>query len=214
MKRIIIVGAGSVANEIYAELRVINQQEIEKGNEAKYDVIGFLDDNPDALLKYPHIDKPLLGKITNWTPIDENVSYVLGIAAPKVKEKIVNDFKLKGCRFETIIASHAVIMPNVEIGEGSFVFSYYTSCGARIGNYVHVMGSSIGEAVIGDFSTTLGFANIANGKLGKRVYVCSHATILDAVVEDDAFVAVGSVVMRRVKAGTKVFGNPAKKVDW
>ena len=71
-----------------------------------------------------------------------------------------------------------------------------------------------GHAVIGDYSTTLGFANIPNAKIGKRVYIGSHAVVLGSSVGDDAEVCVGSIVIRKVKAGTKVFGNPAKRVDW
>ena len=70
-----------------------------------------------------------------------------------------------------------------------------------------------GRAVIGDYSTTLGFANISHGPLGKRVYVGAGAVVL-CTVEDDATVSVGSIVVSKVKAGTKVFGNPAKRVDW
>ena len=33
-------------------------------------------------------------------------------------------------------------------------------------------------------------------------------------MEDDAYVCVGSVVVSNIKAGTKVFGVPAKRVDW
>ena len=32
-------------------------------------------------------------------------------------------------------------------------------------------------------------------------------------VGDDAFIGIGSVVINNVKAGTKVFGNPAKRID-
>lgn len=34
-----------------------------------------------------------------------------------------------------------------------------------------------------------------------------------AIIEEDAYVGIGSVVLRRVKAGRRVFGNPAREID-
>jgi acetyltransferase-like isoleucine patch superfamily enzyme len=45
------------------------------------------------------------------------------------------------------------------------------------------------------------------------VFLGSHATILpDARVGAWAYVGAGSVVLRRVAPGAKVFGNPASQV--
>lgn len=177
-------------------------------------ILGFLDDNPNSLANFPFVKSPIIGDIKNWKPFG-NEKYVLGIATPKTKEKIVDLLTKRGCVFETIISPDTRINENIEIGKGCFIGAFGICDGAKIGNYVNIMGSMIGgEAVIGDYSTVLGFANIANGKLGKRVYVGSQAVVLDVTVEDDAVVGVGSVVLRKVKAGTKVFGNPAKRMDF
>jgi serine acetyltransferase len=34
------------------------------------------------------------------------------------------------------------------------------------------------------------------------------------MIGDDAFICAGSIVYSNVKAGTKVFGNPAKREIW
>ena len=214
MQDIIIVCAGSVATEVYTVIRQINKCEVEKGRPERYHILGFLSDIPDSLDKYPYIKLPILGDITNWKPIG-NEKYVLANATPKSKVKIVELLKRRGCIFETLIAPNTFIGENVEIGEGCFITAFSIGAGIKIGDFVNIMGSMIGgSAEIGDYSTTLGFTNVAGGKLGKRVYVGSHAVILDVSVGDDAFVAVGSIVIRNVKSGVKVFGNPAKRVDW
>ena len=70
------------------------------------------------------------------------------------------------------------------------------------------------DSIIDDYSTTTGYTNIASAHIGKRVFVGSHAVILNGKkVGDDAFVCAGSIVFSNIKAGTKVFGNPAKKID-
>ncbi len=213
MQDIIIVCAGSVATEVYSEIELINKFEIENGRSAKYRVLGFIDDNPNALNDYPYVKASIIGDISSWQPVN-NEKYVLGVASPKTKEKLVNILTQRGCDFETIISPYSKLRSSVVIGKGCFISAYSISAGAKIGNYVSIMGSMIGgESIIGDFCTTLGFANVANGKLGKSVYVGSHAVVLDVIVEDDAFISVGSIVVRKVKAGTKVFGYPAKRIE-
>jgi acetyltransferase-like isoleucine patch superfamily enzyme len=103
----------------------------------------------------------------------------------------------------------------VEIGEGVVILNFSVGSNAKLGNFTSIMGSMIGqESIIGDFSTTTGYVNIANATLGKKVFVGSHSVVIHGVnVGDNAFICVGSIVIRNVKANTKVFGNPAKKID-
>jgi serine acetyltransferase len=85
----------------------------------------------------------------------------------------------------------------------------------KIGNFVHIAGSMIGQdSIIGDYSTTTGYSNIVSASLGKRVFVGSHAVILnERKIGDDAFICAGSIVFHHVKPGVKVFGYPARKIN-
>jgi tetrahydrodipicolinate N-succinyltransferase len=213
MKDIIIVCAGSTAQEVYSVIDVINRDALEKGKEPVYNILGFIDDNPNAVLA-DFVKAPILGTISDWQP-QGNELYAMGNSSPKAKERIVSVLKPRGCKFETIIAPYARVKPYVEVGEGCVITAFNINNGAKIGDFVNIQGSMIGgQTIIDDFSTTLGFANVAQAKVGKRVYIGSHAVVLGVTVEDDAFVCVGSIVVRKVKAGTKVFGNPARRVDW
>ena len=213
MQDIIIVCAGTTALEVYSVIETINIESKKVCGKAKYNVIGFIDDNKEITIP-KFVQAKILGGIQDWAPLGNEV-YAMGNAAPKVKEKISTILKSKGCVFESIIAPYARIKPHVQIGEGCFITAYSINNGAIIGNFVNIQGSMIGgDAVIGDYSTTLGFANIPNAKIGERVYIGSHAVVLGPSVGDDAEICVGSIVINKVKAGTKVFGNPAKRVDW
>jgi UDP-3-O-[3-hydroxymyristoyl] glucosamine N-acyltransferase len=45
------------------------------------------------------------------------------------------------------------------------------------------------------------------------VWLAPNSTVSNRVViENNSFIGIGSVVLRKVKAGTKVFGNPSKEI--
>ncbi len=207
MKDLIIVGAGGLGKEVLQCVKDINR----KGQ--RWNIKGFIDDNPDALANVK-CDYQIIGAIKDWQP-NNNEVFVCGIATPKVKEKVTQSLKSKGAVFETIISPRAYISDFVTIGEGTVILGYSIGPNVVLGNFTSIMGSMIGqESVIGDFSTTTGYVNVANARLGKRVFVGSHSVILNGrTIGDDVFVCVGSIVMRNVKAGNKVFGNPARRVD-
>lgn len=209
MKDIIIAGAGGFGREALAIIQDINSQKI------RWNIKGFIDDNPNAL-DGKKCEYGIIGTIADWIP-SENEAFVIGISSPTGKEKIANILKSKGAKFTTLISPYALVSTVAEFGEGSVVTAGSSvGPGAKIGNFVNIAGSMIGgDAIIGDYSTTTGFANVTNACLGKRVFVGSNAVILnDLKVGDDAFVCAGSVVFHNVKAGTKVFGNPARRMDF
>lgn len=203
MKDLVIVGVGGFGREAYYMAKLIGKWKI-KG------YLGNFGDDPHRF----KIDLPLLGVIEDYIPKDNEV-FVIGVADPKKKEKFITILKSKGAEFVSLIHPLARINETATIGEGC-VIGGSTSVGdcSHIGNYVHLAGSMIGQDVeIGDFSTTTGFTNVPTAKIGKRVFLGSHSVILNNV-GDDAYVCAGSIVMSKVKAGTKVFGNPAKRMDF
>lgn len=203
MKDLIIVCAGGFGREVYYMAKQIG----------KWNIKGFIDDNVHAL-DGVNIALPIIGTIKDWVP-SENEVYALGVSSPKTKELIVSIMKAKGAQFETLIAPHSRIIETTTMGEGCIISGSVGDC-VKIGNFVNIMGSMIGQdSEIGDFSTTTGYTNIASARLGKRVFVGSHAVVLNGKkVGDDAFICAGSICFSNVKAGTKVFGNPAKKMDF
>lgn len=209
MKKLIIVGAGGFGREAF-----FLAQEINKTNQ-RWEILGFIDDNQNALDGMIGLP-PVIGKISEWTPAEDEV-FAMGIASPKVKEKLSTLLESKGAKFETLIHPAALVNEYAVIGEGS-VIGGRSSVGhmTRIGRFVHLAGSMVGQnAEVGDYSTSTGFANLTNAHLGKRVFVGSHAVVLNGKkVGDDAFICAGSICFSNVKAGTKVFGNPAKRMNF
>lgn len=207
MKDLIIVGAGGMARKVFVTLRRLNEKE------PKWNIIGCVDDNEHAL-DGVRFDLGIIGKISDWQPT-ENQVFVMGISDPKLKHKISDMLAARGAKFETIVSPDVLLGDYVEIGEGSVILTpYNVESGVRIGKFVTLLGSTIAlDGVIGDYSTTAGFANLTNAVIGKEVYVGSHVVLVENThVGDGAFISVGSIVLKDVKPHEQVFGYPARVV--
>ncbi len=213
MKKIIIVCAGSFGREARSAIREYNRQADQHGTERPYQLLGFIDDNLNAL-DGTGVDDPILGPIDQWKPIGDEY-YVFGTASSAVKEKLSTKLKAVGCRFETLIAPWSQVSEDCEIGEGCFITAHSICAGVKIGNFVNVNGSLLAPgAVIGDFSTVTGFTVVEDATVGKRVFIGSHAVVTPGVhVGDDAQIGVGSIVCEDVRPGATVFGVPAEEIQ-
>lgn len=207
MKDIIIVGAGHLSLDVYSLILSINSVT------PTWRIKGFLNDFPVDLEKY-QIQEKVIGTIKDWIP-SENEHFVLAIGSPQGKEYVTEMFKGRGVQFETLISPDAFVCKSAKIGEGTVIFRRSViGHGVKIGRFVSICDSTIAlNSSIGDFSNTASYSNIYRDiSVGKRVQVWSQAVILNSV-EDDATIGAGSIVIRKVKKGTTVFGNPAKKIN-
>ena len=206
MKDLIIVGAGGLGRKVFVCLRRLNVNN-------KWNIKGFIDDNEHAL-DGKKCDLPIIGKISTWQPKCNEV-FVMGISEPATKYKVSKIMLDKGARFETVVSSDVILGDYVEIGEGSVVMTPYNiESGAYIGKFVTVLGSTLAlDGVIGDYSTTAGFANLTDAHIGKGVYVGSQTFLNQGIsVGNCSYVGVGSICLKDIAAGTQVFGTPARVI--
>lgn len=209
MKDLIIVGASGFAREIADWITDINKES------STWTILGFLDDNPDALKGIPCRYK-IIGTIQEWVP-REGDHFVCGVASPSVKRKIVSVLKDKGAVFETIVHPTSFVSESAYIGEGVVITPRSgINANSFVGDFVSVLESGIGhDAHVGSFSTLSGRVNV-NGHVfvGESVYIGCAASIAPGKrIGDNASVSIGSVVISNVKPGKTVFGNPAQVVD-
>ena len=210
MKDLIILGASGFGREVLQWVKDINKKE------KQWNVLGFLDDNLKALDGY-ECDCRVIGRIQDWNPkVNEN--FVIAIANPSIKEHIVNEMEAKGAKFVSIIHPTALIGEFNEIGRGTVIYPYAKiTVNTKIGDFVSLLGSNIGhDAVVGDFTTICGQCGI-NGhvSIGNSVFIGSHVVIAPGKkVNDNAYIGNGSVVITNIRQGYKVFGNPAKRLNF
>lgn len=209
MKNLIIIGAGGMGRTFYDWVRECS------GYGKEFVIKGFIDDNLHALDDFEHYP-PMLGTISEYEPQEGDVftCSMGGKAKKNCCEKIMN----RGGSFVNIVHNTARVGTNVKLGTGN-VIGAYVALGAdsRVGDHNLIQSYSVvgHDAMIGDWNRIDTHVTCVGGiKIENEVMIHTSAVINHkVVVENGAKVGACSFVIKRVKAGTTVMGNPAKRVD-
>ena len=211
MKELIIVGAGNAAREVLQIAKDVNMVK------QTWKIKGFIADTGLDIHALTNGDFEIIGTITDWKP-KENEEFVCAIADPKGREQVVKKLLGRGAKFVNLIHPTSRLSDYCSIGNGVILYPYSSvGSNAFIGDFVFLQKTDIAHDVkIGDFTTISALCGILGGvRIGERVFIGNHATILPGLlIDNDAIVGAGSVVIRTVKKSTKVFGNPARKIDF
>lgn len=206
-----IIGAGGFGREVMSIA-----MDITRKNKPNWRLHGFLDDNMDALNGLYTMGYDVIDTISGHIVSDENI-YVCAIADSLARERICKDFISKGAKFATLIHPSCKIGYTANFGNGLIMAQYSTiSENVTVNDFVIINAyTGIGhDAVIGEYCTLSAHCDVTGHvTLGKRVFLGSSAVISPGVtICDNARVGAGSVVLRKVKPDTTVFGNPAKRI--
>lgn len=148
---------------------------------------------------------------------------VFAIANSKIREKLAKKCAENGIRTLEVKANNAVILDDVEIGEGAIIchFTQMTS-NIRIGKYFHanIYSYVAHDCVIGDY-VTFAPAVRCNGNIivKDHAYIGTGAVIKQGtpdkplVIGEGAVVGMGAVVTKDVPPGVTVVGNPARILE-
>jgi len=207
-KHLLIIGAGGLGREIESFLE-------EDSRERDWTILGFLDDDPDALRDVPS-DYRVIEKIDNYQFTDSDV-VVMAIMNRRRKENVFANLKDK-VQFLTYIHPSAFMGKFVEIGEGAVILANCAiSTNVKIGTCVIVnSGTNVGhDSRIGPFSSIMSNVNIGgNCHLGERTFIGSGATLVPGLdISENTRIGAGSIVIKNVKKPDQtLFGNPAVKL--
>ena len=208
MKNLIIIAAGGMGRTFYD----IARESIGYGIE--FTIKGFIDDNLQALDNFEGYP-PILGKISEYQPQNDDV-FVCSIGGAS-RKKCMEEIISRGGEFQTLIHKTARIGTNVNIGKGNLIAAF-TSIGAdaTIGDYNMIQSYTVigHDAKIGNWNRIDTHVTCVGGTIVGNEADIYTSSVLNhgVVVEDGAHVGACSFVIRRVKAGTTVMGNPAKKL--
>lgn len=210
MKNLIILGTGNFSKIVYEYALSNPKYNIE------WAIKGFIDFNSEYIKA--DIDYPdLISTIDDYIVQKDDV-FICSYVNPEDRAKSVEMISQKGGEFINIIHPLSNISRKATYGIGNFIGAFTTiSVNTKIGNHIIIQDHcNIGhDSSIGDFSH-LYVGNIICGKnqIGKQVSLYTGSTIYPKVkISDHAIVGAGSVVMRNIKEGITVIGNPAKIME-
>ena len=208
MKQLIIIGAGGMGRTLYDLAR----ESIGFGTD--YVIKGFIDDNTLALNGYDNYP-PILGTISDHKPLNDEI-FICSIGGA-ARRKCIEEIVSKGGSFLTMIHKTARIGTNAIIGEGTIVGAF-TAIGAdaKIGKFNLIQSQTIigHDSKIGDWNRIDTHVTLVGGTIVEDETDIHTAAMIshNVTIESNSRVAACSFVIRRVKSGTTVMGNPAKRL--
>jgi acetyltransferase-like isoleucine patch superfamily enzyme len=82
---------------------------------------------------------------------------------------------------------------------------------AVVGNFALLLSTVAHDVDIGDFAVISPNCTLVGGcRIERDAFIGSNVVLTNITVGENAYVGAGSIVIKDVKPGTKVFGNPAR----
>lgn len=212
---IAIYGAGGFAREVAWLIETINQ------TEERYQLVGFVDDNPKLRGQFIN-DIPVLNLEDLLMRYPES-RVVGGIGNPQTRQMLMEKVGQTGLTFETLIHPRTERSRWIEYGEGIVICAgNILTTNIKLGDHVQInLDCTIGHDVImGDYTTLAPGVHVSGWvHFGKRAYVGTGAVIINGtsdaplVIGDDVVIGAGACVTKSVEAGLTVVGVPARPLE-
>ena len=209
MKDIVIIGSGGFGREVAWLIERI------KARNKTWNLVGFLDDNPD-LYRSQFDGYPVLG---NSSYLAENeVWAVCAIGSARVRKKVIERLsKSKRVKFATLIDPDVIMSNRVTIGEGSIICAgSIITVDIKIGRHVIInLGCTIGhDAIIGDYVTMYPNVNVSGMvEIGECTEAGTGTQIKQGVsICSNVIMGAGAVAVRNIDSAGTYVGVPVRKV--
>lgn len=192
--------AGGLGKEVIAFARSIS----------RWDYIIFVDDVIDAK-EYCGATVYRFDDVAN---LPDDVEFVIASGEPAGRKALYEKIKAAQYRLATLVSPYASLLPGVQLGEGCIIMDCGLSADVVIGENVLVNSRVImgHDAVVGAHSYISANSFIGgHTQIGSCVYMAPGAMAKDRIkVGDNAIISLGAVLLRNVRPGAIMVGNPAR----
>jgi len=209
-EKIILFPFGGNAREALGVILDINRAQ------KLWDVVGFLDDNPELKGKTCEKAKVLGGREILTKYPDAKVLAVPGNPENYLGRKdLISRLGLSEKRFASVIHPSACVFPGAHVGFNTLLSpNVVISCNARIGNHCVVLSNTVvaHDSSVADYCCLGANVSVAgNVVIESSCYIGAGANIRGGVtIGERSLVGMGSTVIGSVKKETVAVGNPAK----
>ena len=207
---VVVYGAGGHGREIVQLIEDIN------AHRARWDVLGFIDDDPSTHAREVN-GLPVLGGIEWLSGEGTTARIALGVSSPIAKRRIVARVGSDAQRFVTMVHPAVRLCRWLEIGPGTAIAAgTMLTVNIHIGAFVTVnrVCNISHDCRLGDFATIAPATNLSGGvELGSGCDIGSGVTTVKGVtVGDWSIVGAGAVIASDVPANCTAVGVPARPI--
>ena len=210
MRDLVVYGASGFGQQVMFWIEDANVAD------RRFEILGFVDDDA-ATHGERRTDHPVLGGRDWLVRRTEagSLAVALGLAAPAVKEHIVDRLADLGVEFPAIVHPSAVVSRHAVLGRGTLVGpGNVLSVNVRLDAFVTVnTACTLGhDARVGRYSTLLPGVNVSGRVvLGTGVSVGTGAAIVQGVeIGAGTTVGAGATVVGDLPPGCVAVGTPAR----
>lgn len=213
-KKIILYGASQYGGEVADHIHDINMS----NSEPEWEIVGFLDDNPNMLRKDRN-GIPVLGNKTWLNSNDLSLyHFICCIGNPVVKRNIISMLDEKKVRYATLIHPSVIKSTTSQVAEGCIIMAGNVLSTLSIIEphaIVNMACTVAHNAVVGKYSNVNPGARISgNVILEEGIFIGSNAVIFENLrIGRYSKISALSMVYSNIPEASIIMGVPGRIID-